>query len=163
MKQSGPSRKFDRIELRVKAEAGDADAQYRLGVTYAEIDLAQAYKWYRLAGCTEALEELAAKMTPEQLSRAQALASSWKPTVLNHDHILAHTHCSGHRNELEKSDLCGCFYCLAIFPPSEITEWIDGGQTALCPKCPVDSVIGSASGYPITIDFLRRMHDYWFA
>jgi len=79
------------------------------------------------------------------------------------DHILAHKHSSNHRSELEKSDLCGCFQCLAIFPPSEITDWWDDGQTAVCAKCGIDSVIGSASGYPITTEFLRRMHDHWFS
>ena len=81
---------------------------------------------------------------------------------MNDDHITAHKLSSYHRSELERSTLCGCFYCFAIFPPSEIIEWTDDGQTALCPKCPVDSVIGSASGYPITLEFLQRMHDHWF-
>ena len=78
------------------------------------------------------------------------------------DQVLAHKHSSLHRPELERSSICGCFYCLSIFPPSEIVEWVDDGQTAICPKCPVDSVIGSASGYPITKEFLQRMHDHWF-
>jgi hypothetical protein len=81
---------------------------------------------------------------------------------LNDPIILAHKHCTCHRAELERSDVCGCFYCGSIFPPSDIVEWIDDGQTALCPECPVDSVIGSASGYPITEEFLKRMHDHWF-
>jgi hypothetical protein len=72
-----------------------------------------------------------------------------------------------HRAELESSDICGCFYCLSIFPFTAITEWIDEGThkaaTALCPNCPVDSVIGSASGYPITPEFLKRMREYWFS
>lgn len=82
---------------------------------------------------------------------------------MKEDYILAHRHCSYHRDELEKNTICGCFYCLSIFPPSDIFEWIDDGKTALCPKCPVDSVIGSASGYPITREFLQRMHDHWFS
>ncbi len=77
-------------------------------------------------------------------------------------HINAHKPSIRHRAELEASNICGCFYCLSNYPPSEITQWIDDGQTALCPKCPVDSVIGSASGYPITREFLQRMHDHWF-
>lgn len=81
----------------------------------------------------------------------------------NEDHILAHKHSSNHRGELESSALCGCFYCLSIFRPSEIVEWIDDDQTAICPKCPVDSVIGSASGFPVTKEFLKRMYDYWFS
>jgi len=80
----------------------------------------------------------------------------------NQDYELAHKHSIYNRAELEKSSSCGCFYCLAIFPPSEIYDWIDEGRTALCPKCPVDSVIGSASGYPITPKFLGGMHERWF-
>ena len=48
------------------------------------------------------------------------------------------------------------------FSPSRISQWIDQEQTALCPECEIDSVIGSASGYPITKEFLERMHAHWF-
>lgn len=75
---------------------------------------------------------------------------------------LAHKHCTKHRAEIEASAICGCFYCLRTFPPTPITEWTDDSQTALCPKCGIDSVIGSASGYPITPEFLQSMHDHWF-
>jgi len=74
----------------------------------------------------------------------------------------AHRHCSFNRAELQSSSECGCFYCCAIFSPDDIVEWIDGGQTAICPKCPVDSVLGSASGFPITPEFLEEMHAKWF-
>src|SRR5581483_9226086 len=74
----------------------------------------------------------------------------------------AHKHSSMHREEVLRSDCCGCFHCFRVFAPAEIAEWIDNGQTALCPYCPVDSVIGSASGYPITKEFLEEMHKYWF-
>lgn len=78
------------------------------------------------------------------------------------DHVLAHRRCVMHRTELEKSDLCGCFYCMANFSPSKIHKWTDQEQTALCPECGIDSVIGSASGFPITKEFLERMHAHWF-
>ncbi|SEC52948.1 hypothetical protein SAMN05443244_3683 [Terriglobus roseus] len=74
----------------------------------------------------------------------------------------AHKHSRHHRAELERSEVCGCFYCLSIYPPTQIVEWIDDGQTAICAKCPVDSVIGSASGCPITAEFLELMHSHWF-
>ena len=80
-------------------------------------------------------------------------------------HISAHRHSSAHRPEVERSSRCGCFYCLAVFPPSAIRDWIDegdGSQTALCPACGIDSVLGAASGYPITEAFLRRMQRHWF-
>ncbi len=34
--------------------------------------------------------------------------------------------------------------------------------TAFCPLCGIDSVIGDASGIPITQEFLTAMHDKWF-
>ncbi len=74
----------------------------------------------------------------------------------------AHKHCIRHSAEIEASDICGCFYCLSTFPPSDIVEWTDDGQTALCPRCPVDAVLGSASGLPIARAFLELMHERWF-
>lgn len=69
---------------------------------------------------------------------------------------------------LKKDSVCGCFYCLRIFDPSEIEEWIiadnpiDKNGTAICPHCGIDSVIGESSGFPITTDFLRGMKKCWF-
>jgi len=34
------------------------------------------------------------------------------------DHIRAHRHTSRHRQEVQASERCGCFYCRAIFAPS---------------------------------------------
>jgi len=81
----------------------------------------------------------------------------------NQDHLRAHGHCRNNRDELSCSALCGCFYCLAIYSPTEITEWTDEDQTAICARCGIDSVIGTTSGYPVTTEFLQRMHDHWFA
>jgi hypothetical protein len=87
--------------------------------------------------------------------------------VVTSDVIRAHRHSSQHRDEVRASAQCGCFYCCAIFPPSEITEWIDEwegvGQTAMCPRCGIDSVIGDESGYPVTPAFLREMKAHWFS
>jgi hypothetical protein len=82
------------------------------------------------------------------------------------DYVRAHKHSIWHREQLAQSDRCGCFYCLSIFGPDEIEEWVDeqdgAGTTALCPKCGIDSVIGSASGFPIETAFLRSMRGHWF-
>ena len=77
----------------------------------------------------------------------------------------AHKHSSTHREELRNSEVCGCFYCLDRFDYRNIEEWIgEDNDTALCPGCTVDSVIGSASGYPAgDLEFLRAMRAYWFA
>jgi hypothetical protein len=75
----------------------------------------------------------------------------------------AYRHTSRHRTELTASELCGCFYCLETFPPTAIVRWLsEGDGTALCPKCTIDSVIGDASGFPITHEFLKRMNARWF-
>lgn len=75
----------------------------------------------------------------------------------------AHHHSSYHRREIEASHHVGCFYCQRLYPPTQIQEWVDGGVTALCPHCGIDSVIGSLSGYLDNFaEFLVAMHDYWF-
>jgi hypothetical protein len=80
--------------------------------------------------------------------------------------VAAHTRSSHHRDELARSTRCGCFYCLRSFGPAEITAWTDEvagvGQTAICPRCGIDSVIGDASGYPVDRAFLERMRAHWF-
>jgi hypothetical protein len=75
---------------------------------------------------------------------------------------LAHRHGIYHRAGIRESAWCGCFQCIRRFPPERITDWADSGQTALCPFCSVDAVLGSASGYPLTKAFLLEMHARWF-
>lgn len=89
---------------------------------------------------------------------------------LEPDHIAAHKHSRNHRQEVLSSEVCGCFHCLSMYRPDEIWhgDWIDEsiisiGQTARCPVCGIDSVIGSNSGYPLTREFLAKMERYWFA
>lgn len=88
-------------------------------------------------------------------------------------HIGANIHSSNHRAEVLASKRCGCFHRLNIFSPAKIQDWVDYsprkdtaikgvGCTALCPKCGIDSVIGSNSGYPITTGFLETMRRHWF-
>lgn len=153
--------------------------------------------------------------------------------------IKVHTHSFRNKQEIEKSHLCGCFYCRQIFSPNEITEWITennniineeilfstlveklindyhmngkdalfavqhsnikqlikqspktlnsnnmdfliqtifkgdlikfkkeeqnkSSQTAVCPYCNIDSVIGDASGYIIDTMFLKELNSYYF-
>ncbi len=82
------------------------------------------------------------------------------------DLVSAHGSSSGNQREIDGSALCGCFYCLEVFPASRVIEWIDGvgAETAVCPNCGIDSVIGDASGYPVTNKkFLEAMHERWFS
>ena len=75
---------------------------------------------------------------------------------------LAYKHSIHHRDELIASEKCGCFYCCSIFNVNEIIVWTDKKDTAICPHCEVDSVIGSASGFPITQEFLKEMQQHYF-
>lgn len=77
----------------------------------------------------------------------------------------AHKDCSGHKDEILASKLCGCFCCERTFSSSEIEEWIEvnfsDGETAICPKCGIDSVLSSK--YPIEDkQFLHEMNNFWF-
>jgi hypothetical protein len=85
--------------------------------------------------------------------------------------VSAHKHCIRNKEEILSSDLCGCFYCLSLFKPDRIVDWLkedctdtnsDNIYTALC-TCGVDAVIGSASGFPITTQFMQAMHAIWFS
>lgn len=72
-----------------------------------------------------------------------------------------HRHTRANRTELEASEVCGCIACERIYFPSEIVRWVNE-ETALCPHCGVDAVVGSASGIPIMPGVLRRAHERWF-
>jgi hypothetical protein len=76
--------------------------------------------------------------------------------------ISAYKHASFHRVEVLRSSICGCIHCLSLFETSEIKIWIDTGQTATCPKCGIDAIIGAESGFELTNQFLSAMHDRWF-
>lgn len=66
---------------------------------------------------------------------------------------------------LKASEQAGCFHCLSVYPAHEVREYVretGEGRTAVCPRCGIDSVIGSAAGYPLTREFLSAMEQYWF-
>ena len=78
-------------------------------------------------------------------------------------YIRAHDFSINHKPELINDSVCGCFYCMKIYSPKEVIEWVkDTRGTAICPYCGIDSVVGESSGYSITVEFLQCMHDYWF-
>jgi hypothetical protein len=93
---------------------------------------------------------------------------------MSSDLLAAHRHTSKNRREIEASTVCGCFYCMQVFSPDEVVAFtgldeinlddpaaIDA-ETAVCPRCGSESVIGNKSGYDISPQFLSRMHDAWF-
>ena len=78
-------------------------------------------------------------------------------------YIAAHKFSFRNRALLEKDSLCGCFNCKKTFSPDQILDWLDEDETALCPFCYIDSVIGESSGFPITEEFLEGMRRYYFS
>ena len=81
---------------------------------------------------------------------------------MDNKYLEAHRFSSRNRKSLEKDHICGCFHCTKIFSPTEITEWIEDEDTALCPYCGMDSVIGESSGISMTEQFLKEMHQVFF-
>ena len=80
------------------------------------------------------------------------------------DLIQAHQHSKNNKTEILNSHVCGCFHCKKIFTPNEIKNWLNDkkDQTALCPSCQIDAVVGDASGFEITEIFLNDMNKKWF-
>jgi len=52
---------------------------------------------------------------------------------------------------------CVCYYCGERFPVSEITDWCDEDETALCPYCGVDGVLVDQEYSDQDIQMLHRM------
>ena len=75
--------------------------------------------------------------------------------------IKAHDKSSYHKEEIKRNSFCGCFYCEKVYQSKEIKESTDDGETAICPKCGIDSVLSAE----LPIDdkaFLDQMNNYWF-
>ena len=73
--------------------------------------------------------------------------------------LILHKKSYGNRAEVERLPRVACFFCVRYFDPNEMTEWTDGGITAMCPQCGIDSVI-PADGLSPAI--LHAMNDHWF-
>lgn len=88
--------------------------------------------------------------------------------------LAAYRYLSNNWAQIEGSRLCGCCSCMRIFPPAEVVAWTGldmhnmddalaiAQQTALCPSCGAEAVIGDKSGFPVTPGFLGRMNEAWF-
>lgn len=80
---------------------------------------------------------------------------------------LIHKQSANHKNSILNSKFCGCFYCLEIFSPNKVEEWIDqdedgNGTTALCPYCGVDSVLPDNIGAELNHELLKSMKNVYF-
>lgn len=86
-----------------------------------------------------------------------------------------HRFCTRNRDLLARAELAGCFYCESEFAASEVSDWVDlparveasdarvdRGETALCPRCGIDSVLPSSAPFAWDDQLLPEMHQYWF-
>lgn len=88
--------------------------------------------------------------------------------------LAAYRYLSNNWAQIGSSRVCGCCNCMQVFGRDEIVAWsgldldrVDDpqavdAQTALCPKCGSEAVIGDKSGYPVTVAFLTAMNEAWF-
>ena len=65
------------------------------------------------------------------------------------DYADALKHTLRNKDEIQKSKKCACFYCKMVFS-SDKADWFDSDDSAHCPYCDQVTIIGDASGYPIT-------------
>ena len=61
-------------------------------------------------------------------------------------------------DRIEKDEVCGCIYCVKTFLCDRVVEEY---EDAMCPTCNKASVIHEKSGFPLSDEFLRQMHEYW--
>lgn len=72
-----------------------------------------------------------------------------------------HKKSSRNRSLLAGSTICACFYCFSEYKFDRIDKWTDEDETAICPVCGVDAVLGFDSAPPDQ-KLLQAMHDRWF-
>ncbi len=81
--------------------------------------------------------------------------------TVDFDHITAHKYTANNKQYIEQSKVCGCGYCGAIFPSSEIDRYV-GNNIAVCPKCSIDCVVCDAI-IDINDKLLKEMNKHWFS
>ena len=75
-----------------------------------------------------------------------------------------HSHTIRNQREIDQSMYCHCISCCKSYPSPIVMNFIkDGeGETALCPYCGVDAVIGDGCGLEINPDILKALNKIWF-
>jgi hypothetical protein len=93
---------------------------------------------------------------------------------MHNELLAAYRYTTNNHAQIQGSKVCGCCNCQSIFPPDEIVAWTGldmnnfsdpaavDQQTAMCPRCGTEAVLGDKAGFPINPGFLARMNDAWF-
>ena len=67
------------------------------------------------------------------------------------------------KESISRSTVVSCYHCMTTYNARDIVDFTSGDDTAICDLCAADTVIGDASGLPITdTEFLEHMHWYAF-
>ena len=74
---------------------------------------------------------------------------------------MLHARSTNNRGALLDSGECGCFFCIRIYNPEKISEWIND-ETAKCAFCGVDAVIPESCDYELSDSLLLEMKEFWF-
>ena len=77
---------------------------------------------------------------------------------------LYHSHTIRNRQEIDQSEYCHCISCIKSYPSPIVMDYIKEGtvETALCPYCGIDAVIGDACGLEINQEILTALNKRWF-
>jgi len=61
-------------------------------------------------------------------------------------------------NDIMRYAQCGCYFCVEVIEVEEVVEFTDNGETALCPKCGIDSLIPNETN----LEYLGELCEKWF-
>ena len=76
---------------------------------------------------------------------------------------MLHRQSIGNKARLADANHCGCFSCLSHFAVAKVEYWDDeDDQTAVCPHCGIDSVIGEYEDQRVPDDLLKAMNEEYF-
>ena len=117
---------------------------------------------YNIESDVARLKELLDGMNDPIFKDSADLDKAWTIDALK----AVYSHSIRNEESILKSDFCGCFHCISIFPVADVKSSAmmvekDGFRTAICPICGIDAVLGDAS-VEITAELLESMNEYYF-
>lgn len=77
---------------------------------------------------------------------------------------IIHQHSLKNKFEVINSNKCACFHCFRVYDSDDVDTFLqenDGQETAICPFCITDTIIGDASGFNLTDEMIDALaHEY---
>ena len=121
---------------------------------------------YNIADDVERLRELLDDMNNPMFFQKYKDSADEDPKWTIPELNAFYSHSIRNEESILKSDFCGCFHCISIFPLADIKSSAmmvekDGVKTVICPICGIDSVIGNAS-LEITAEILEALNEHFF-